>query len=125
MDQAEDAQRMHRMRIHDVVGCRRMQIIQIGFDHIQSSGHAVPLGHIQEDDRRVIVLKGERQVVATNSEIHNAHVGRNWRHCQAAGHFAAEGVVAAKDIADAGDENARRHSLISSTGLRTPRGASC
>src|SRR5205823_399384 len=69
------------------------------------------LGHIHKDHRRIVVLKGQRQVVAANPEIHDAHFRRHGRRGQTPRHLAAEGVVAAKEIADTSNENARLHPL--------------
>src|SRR5262249_2851762 len=109
LEQSQGPQGMDDMGVDASLCPLTMQSGQIRFDDAQRARWSPPLGNIDEDNRLIVVLQGESQVVAANAEIDDAHLGSQRRLGQTAGNFTAKGIVAVEDIADAGDEYARLH----------------
>src|SRR5260370_34344160 len=97
---------MHGMRIDAAVGHFIVQSAQVRLKDAKLAWFAAAPRDVDEDDRRIVVLQGERQVVSANAEIDDAQLGGQRSLGQSARHFTAKGVVAANETADSGDAKA-------------------
>ena len=82
------------------------KIVQVGLDHVESACRIAARAGIDQDGRVVSIEQSVGEVVATDAEVSHSNVGRPLAADKTARYFHSESVIAQKNIADSGDQNA-------------------
>src|SRR4029077_19104300 len=87
------------------LGVRLVQLVQIGLHDVDGAGGLTAAVRVHQDDVIRVVGQGVGQVDPADAVVRNPDAIGQLAAAQPLRHLDAEGVVAQKDVADAGDED--------------------
>ena len=103
---AQHVQRIHGVRFNWPAAHRRSDCVQVGLDHVQGPGCFAMRKRVHQDGGFVAVLSAYARSKPRMPKSTTRTLARRARGSEAVRDLDAEGVVAQKDVADAGDQNA-------------------
>jgi len=107
--QPEDFHRVHVVALDQEASALGLgRATDLGLDEVERPGPPAARDRVDQDDRVIAVEQGVGQVEPPDAEVDDADPLRQGPASQPVDDLDAEGVVAQEDVADPGDEDARR-----------------